>query len=286
MSVRKALLLPIIMLFSLLLLNGCSEETNPINPPSEHFEPEGWLIRDAALQPVLVVFQGQILKNWKGNPVPDTLFAPLNALSEHFSVKFLDANQNIMNPPSDASHSFTMKIADTSVAGYKKDTPTDYAFHLIGKKIGKTDVELQVQHSGHVDVKTPLIPLVVRVDTTAHGEPVGMKVMLEENDSLLAMMSKDGSVTGSIVLGVTDTTDHIKIVFFDEYGTEFSPEVPHHSLGSILSSTTIASVLPEPGEPWVVRIVGKTVGTASVRFTILVSGTAEFTSSAIPILVQ
>ena len=286
MSVRKDLLLPVMMLFSLLLLNGCSEETNPINSPVEHFEPEGWLVRDAALQPVLVVFQGAILKNWKGTPVPDTLFAPLNALSEHYSVKFLDADQNIINPPGDASHSLTMKITDTSVAGYKKDAPTDYAFHLSGKKIGKTTVELQIQHSGHVDVKTPLIPLVVRVDSTAHGEPVGLKVKLEANDSLLAMMSKDGGVTGSIITGVNDTTDHIKIVFFDEYGTEFSPEVPLHSLGSILSNTTIATVLPEPGEPWVVRIAGKTAGSATVRFTILVSGSAEFTSAAIPILVQ
>ena len=88
----------VLILFILITITGCSDETDPVIPPSEHFEPEGWVIRDATTKPILVVWQGVIQTTWNSTTIPDTLYAPLNALSDHFTVKFLDINKNIINP--------------------------------------------------------------------------------------------------------------------------------------------------------------------------------------------
>ena len=72
----------IFLLISLLIFTttSCSDETDPVIPPSEHFEPEGWIVRDATTKPILVVWQGVIQTTWNSTSVLDTLYAPLNAL--------------------------------------------------------------------------------------------------------------------------------------------------------------------------------------------------------------
>lgn len=148
-------------IFFISILTSCSDESDPIIPPTEHFEPEGWLVRDATTKPILVVWQGVIQTNWNSASVPDTLYAVLNQLSDHFSVKFLDINKNIINPPTDNDIIFGWLITDSSLLEVSRDNPTDWEFHLNGLAIGITTLELQVLHAGHVDVKTPKIPVVV-----------------------------------------------------------------------------------------------------------------------------
>jgi len=125
------------------------------------------VLRDASQRPILVVWQGYIQSAWLGNSIPDTLYAPLSALSDHFTVKFLDVNKGIMSPPVDADHEFGWLITDTTYLEIIRDNPTDWDFHLKGKKEGSTTLELQVLHLGHVDVRTPKIPVIIKEDTTA-----------------------------------------------------------------------------------------------------------------------
>ncbi|NUN10958.1 MAG: hypothetical protein HUU54_17415 [Ignavibacteriaceae bacterium] len=268
-----------------IFLTGCKDESDPVTPPSEHFEPEGWIVRDATLKPILVVWQGVIQTSWEGNQVIDTLFAPLNALSEHYSVKFLDVNKKILNPPSGADHEFGFAIGDTSIFSIVQDSPTDWAFHLKGKRTGNSTLELQVQHLGHVDVKTPKIPVRTVIDTSAYGEPVGIRLSYEE-DATLLVTATSATTTGSLVVTKDSTSDHIKVEFFDENYRFFQPEYPLHMLGITVTDTTIARVFEETGEPWVIRLAGLKQGTTLVIFRLMVGGSAEFTSSSITIQVE
>ena len=149
-----------ITLFAILFV-GCKEDDHIHDPHHDHFEPEGWVIRDDTQKPLLVVFQGVILNNFKGAILSDTLYAAVDSLSPHYSVKFLDGNQNIINPPSSDEHSLGYVITDTNILEIHMHSPKEWEFHLKGKKTGKTMLELQVRHGSHADVKTPKIPVVV-----------------------------------------------------------------------------------------------------------------------------
>lgn len=275
----------LLIIFLLPIFFGCKKEENPVTPPSEHFEPEGWLIRDATTKPILVVWQGTIQKVWDGNPISDTLEAPLSALSDHLTVKFLDANKKILNPPTASDHSFGWLISDTSMLAIVQDNPQDWAFHLKGKKIGKTSLELQVRHLGHVDVKTPKIPVRIITDTTKHGEPEAIRLRYEETGALIAAASQTAS-TGEIVVKKDSTTKHIVVDFQDENGKYFQPEFPLHSLGIQIGDATIARVMLEPDEPWVFRISGLKIGTTQIIVKLIVNGEAEFTSHPLLLRVQ
>ncbi|MCU0344187.1 MAG: hypothetical protein MUF28_10270 [Ignavibacterium sp.] len=218
------------LLIIVISTSGCSDETDPVIPPSEHFEPEGWVIRDATTKPILVVWQGVIQTSWNSVPVPDTLYAPLNALSDHYTVKFLDINKNIINPPSDADHQFGWLITDPSKLSIIQDNPTDWAFHLKGLIIGTTTLELQVLHVGHVDVKTPKIPVIIREDTTAYGEPIGLRLSYEEEGTVLASAT-DMTSSGSLDVEKDSLTDHIEVEFYDDQNRFYQPEYPLHTLG-------------------------------------------------------
>lgn len=274
----------LILLFQSIFITGCSDETTPVTPPEEHFEPEGWIVRDATLKPVLVVFQGVIQNTWNGAAV-DTFFrAPYNALSDHYSVKFLNAKKEIINQPSGTGYSLGVVITDTSVAGFVKDSPADWAFHLKGKKLSNTTLELQVVHGNHADVKTPKIPVTVVEDTSAHGEPVGLRLSFEDGSGVI--YSTTGTVvTGTFEIKKDSLSEHIKIEFIDDNGRYFQPEYPLHTLGISVADGTIIEVLPENDEPWVVKIRGKNIGATTFRLKILVGTEEEYISPALPVTV-
>ncbi len=269
----------------LILINGCSNESDPLTAQSEHFDPEGWIIRDATTKPILVVWQGEILTEWNGKQISDTLYAPLNALSDHYSIKFLDAGKNIINAPSDADHSFGWNITDTSYLSIVQDTPTDWAFHLKGKNEGLTSMEFLVKHAGHVDVRTPFIPVRILEDTTKYGEPVGLRISLEEDGTVL-VNSNPASSTGNLEVQLDSTTDHLEVEFYDNYGKYFQPEYPLHSLNFEIGDATLAEILTDNNEPWVFRLKGIKKGSTYIKIKLMVNGSTEFTSSNITISVK
>lgn len=276
-----------ILLFTIILLpvfTSCSDETDPVIPPSEHFEPEGWVVRDATTKPILVVWQGIIQTSWNSTSVPDTLYAPLNALSDHFTVKFLDINKNIINPPTDADHQFGWLITDPSKLSIIQDSPADWAFHLKGLTIGTSTIELQVLHLGHVDVKTPKIPVIVREDTTAYGDPIGLRLSYEDG-TVISTASRTTS-TGSVDVEKDSLTDHIEIEFYDDQNRYYQPEYPLHTLDFTITNPSVIQVLPEAGEPWVIRVKGLSTGSTTVTFRLMVAGSAEFVSFPINVNVQ
>lgn len=271
----------LVFIVSLSLFQGC-DENDPIIPPSEHFEPEGWLIRDATQKPILVVWQGVIQNTWNSQAVDTVFVAPLNALSDHLTVKFLDINKNIMNAPTDADHQFGWAISDTSKLSVVQDNPSDWAFHLKGKQVGSTFIELQVRHAGHVDVRTPQIPVIIEVDTSAHGEPVGLRLTFEETGQLIATAT-DTNAVGTIDVSKDSTTEHILVEYFDEHGHFFQPEYPLHQLMSVIGDSSKVDIITNVNEPWVIQVKGKVAGITTIVFKLIVGGISEFDSYPITI---
>ncbi len=267
-----------------LLISSCKENDTPSEPQTPHFEAEGLIIQDATKKIIFAVFQGNLLKDFNGNKLMDTLIAPLNALSDHYSVKFLDANKNIINPPADDDHSFGYDITDKTILQIIQDDPKDYAFHLKGLKSGTTTIELRVNHNGHPDFKTPKIPVKVIVDTTKHGEPVGVILSYEENG--LEIVNATDKISNKNIVIPKDTTDHIKIEFYDANGKKFQPEYPLHNFTLEILDNTIVSYIKEADEPWVLRFVGKKLGQTQFKIKLLVNGVAEFTTANINIEVR
>jgi hypothetical protein len=260
---------------------GCSDESTDPAPVGEHFEPLGWMIVDATSKPVLVVWMGTIQTDWEGIALQDTLIAPLGSLSPHYSVKFLNESKQIIAAPTDANHSLAFAIGDTSKLGTVQE---GWSFHLRGKKEGNTTIEFQVYHVGHIDARTGLIPVVIRLDEASEQEAVGARVAYEENDSTVAQ-TNGSTVTGSLNLKVSEQTDHIEVEFVDDEGHTFQPPVPPHSLSITVANPSLAEIEYEAEEPWVFRATGKAAGSTTFTVHIVVDGESEFTSAAIPLTV-
>lgn len=259
---------------------GCDEDDSPAET-GEHFDPLGWMVVDATSKPVLVLWMGAIQTEWEGIALQDTLIAPLGSLSPHYSVKFLNENKGIIPAPTDANHSLAFAIGDTAKLGTVQE---GWSFHLRGKQEGNTTVEFQVLHLGHIDVRTGLIPVVVKLDAASEQEAAGARVAYEENDSTIAE-TNGATVTGVLNIKVNEQTDHIEVEFIDDEGFTFQPPVPPHSLRVEAADTNIASIEYEAEEPWVFRATGKAAGSTTFRVQIIVQEAIEFTSAPIPLTV-
>lgn len=132
------------------ILTGCADD--PIAPPEDHFEAIGMVIYQSRSQ-VASILKGQ---------TTDTLYSTVDSVTDSFTVKFYDEDEDIVDPPFDEDDiEFSYALDDTSVAQIILDPVHKYEFKIKGKSAGTTKVEFFLLHSGHADFKSGKIPLKV-----------------------------------------------------------------------------------------------------------------------------
>lgn len=271
----------IILLLSIIpiLYTGCSDDTVQ-TPQSEHFQASGLIIYNETLSDTILYYYNGALKVGY-----DTLFVPYNALSGHWTMKFLDANKNRLEPPSDPNHTLGWLIDNPDLLELYRHGSDIWEFHLKGKGLGSTNIKFQILHEGHADFQT--IPIPVLIDTTEIGEVGGAKLFLESTDSLLVKDSA-GAVSGNLRVAASDSLGHIEIKFLDITGNMFlyAPPSPPYSLGWIIGDATkIGLEPPTSDEPWAFKIIGKQAGTTTIKFRFLLNNSPEWESRNINVTV-
>ncbi|MBD3169769.1 MAG: hypothetical protein GF307_09830, partial [candidate division Zixibacteria bacterium] len=263
----------IIGLISLLAYSGCTDSSDPVTPQEEHYEAVGLVIYSSGV-PVLDYY-GPDYNAGDDVAYLDTLEIS-QGLNPHWDLQFYAEDGSLQDPPDDADKSFGAEFADPSIAElwWHEGEEGEFAFHIRGLRAGQTTAEFKVYHNDHADFSTLPIPLVV--DTTVlHDAPIGVNLYDEESDSLLATAYLEDSniVTGSLMVTANEETDHIVAQFFDQYGVEFWPGVPPHSLVVESSDTTIAAVTgQQPDEPWAFKLQGNSSGNCEITVYIYHDG--------------
>ena len=230
-----------------------------------HFEAEGMVFYDSGIE---------IARIHKG-VTTDTLEAPEGGMSGHIDVKFIDHDNNIIDPPTGDEQTLTWNIDNESIAGIWQHEGEEggFEFHLQGLEEGETMIEFFVTHDGHNDFRSGKIPVKVEHDDDhQHGPPAGYNLIDEESgDTLLTL--NDQTVTGSLSVAANETSDHIEVEFFDANGTAFQPGVPEHSLVVESGDTNILAITgQDPNEPWAFKIQGVAAGTTTLTLKIMHDG--------------
>lgn len=248
-----------------LMAGGCGDDDDPISSQTEHLEAIG-----------MVVYQsGSVVMDYFG---PDYLASDTVAyndtlrasqgLNPHWEVKFYDEDTVLIDPPESDDHHLNAVFGNSSLAElwWHEGEEGEFEFHMRGLAAGTTTVRFQVMHIDHADFSTLPVPLIID-DQVLHDAPIGVKLHDEESGDLLATawLADSSKATGTIQLQSGTTTDHIEAIFFDEYGTEFWPGVPPHSLVVTSSDSSVARITgQEPDEPWAFRVQGAGSGTCTI----------------------
>ena len=111
-------------------------------------------------------------------------------------------------------------------------------------------------------------------------EPIGLKV---KQGSTTVVEQNFNSVTGSISLTLQNTTS-FTVVFVDEDGDEFTPDVEEHSIGVTSAGILITvSNVNSDSAPFSFDLTATDSGNSSITITMLHEGASEFVSQALPI---
>lgn len=256
---RNIINLYVFIILSFILLS-CSKENNPITTEEDHFKAYG-LILESSGKRILTYF------NLKST---DTLTIPIG-MSDHIDVKFLDKDSIVIEPPVDKDKKFGWVIDDTSIVNVYRHSGDEWEFHLVGKKIGITHIEFRVLHNDHPDFKTIKIPIKVEDQTGQHGEPIGLRVYLEEENKLICetpLKGSSGLTKGEFSLKLNETTDHMVLKLFDDMNREFQPTTDHILIIDF-TDTKICQVIPAgEDEPWAFQLKSIEKGIAQIIFKI------------------
>jgi len=150
---RLRFLLAYILLVTFML--ACSDDDTPLQAEEEHFEAIGTVVYDASAALTLSILRGV---------TTDTLYAVNGELSDHYTVKFYDEDENIIDPPDEEHAEMGYEVTDTSILEIWQHPGEEggFEFHLRGLAVGQTTLELFVKHEGHNDYRSGKIPVVVR----------------------------------------------------------------------------------------------------------------------------
>ena len=130
---------------------GC--EDDPVTPQEEHLKAIGMVFYSSGIE-VARILRGV---------TTDTLFAPLDTLSDHMDVKFFDEDENIVDAPTTAQ-SLSWEFVDPMIAQVWQHPGEEgaFEFHLKGLKVGETEIEFFVMHNDHSDYRSGKIPVKVK----------------------------------------------------------------------------------------------------------------------------
>jgi hypothetical protein len=139
-------------LISIILLSSCSNDSNPVgnDDNSEHFEAIGLYLIESG--DTIVAYIGGIVTGQI--EVADSSETPL------IYAKFLTDDGNVGTPQGD-HHSLQLEIADTTIAVTETHAGEDWEFHVIGKQVGQTSIEISIFHNDHPDFVSKAIPIEV-----------------------------------------------------------------------------------------------------------------------------
>lgn len=133
-----------------LFLTSCNSH-DPVAPQEDHFEAIGTVIYDATGAEIVRILRGI---------TSDTLTAQVGVLSDHYNVKFINDDEEVVDPPTDdPEQSMEVSITETNLLETETDMPGAFEFHLRGKATGNTTIEIKLLHNGHSDYRSGLIPV-------------------------------------------------------------------------------------------------------------------------------
>lgn len=139
----------LVVLFLLIILTSCNDD-DPVSHQEEHFEAIGTVIYDATGAEIARILRGV---------TADTLSAQVGILSDHYTVKFINDDEVIVDPPDDEETSMEVDITDSDLLETETDEPGGFEFHLKGIAIGLTSIEIKILHNGHSDYRSGLLPV-------------------------------------------------------------------------------------------------------------------------------
>ncbi len=120
-------------------------------------------------------------------------------------------------------------------------------------------------------------------DDDHEQEPVGLRVKL--NGDTVSERTATGTTTGNLVLTVGNTSI-FTVLFIDEDGDEFTPEVEEHSI--VVTATgsqfTVATTNSD-STPFGFSLTGVTSGNSTVSITMNHEGAPEFGPILLPVVV-
>ena len=121
-------------------------------------------------------------------------------------------------------------------------------------------------------------------DDDQEQEPVGLRVKL--NGQTVSERTATGTTTGNLTLTVGNSSS-FTVLFVDEDGDEFTPEVEEHSIVVTASGTqfTVASVNSDSA-PFGFSLTGVTSGNSTVSITMNHEGAPEFGPILLPVVVE
>lgn len=266
---------------------SCDDDDDTIVEPNpDEFYTIGIQIREAATP--LVTYDETDYNRFDSLARKDTIFASLGS-NPRWSTMFLDDDGSLFEAPEEEELTLDIDISDTSIAEIEWPGGDEGVFEFIleGKKRGETRITFTVMDDGTVDFQTLPMPLVIG-EVVSQGEIIYYELIDSIGGLVLTSWVADSNrISGFIDFDSGAVSQQYELLFYDETGTDFTPDSPPYSLSLSNSDPAIIEILDDsPDNPWGFRIQAVDEGTADLTVRIMLDGSVHTEFTPMPVVVQ
>lgn len=164
--------------------------------------------------------------------------------------------------PQEDSYSLQWIIGNEDILGVEQHSEDGkWAFHLVGKSAGETNIQFELWHNDHADFTS--LPFEVHVEEVVSG----MEIRNEAGESIITV-NASGEVTGTIEINSGEESGLYTVVFLDQNGealdTDHDYELEWHLLGS-----EFAALHASTENAFSFTVEGLSSGQAEVHFELI-----------------
>ena len=132
------------IILTLLLIAGCGDDDNPVDPHSEEEHAEAFGL--------VILSSGEELVRYEDGEVDGDIEVGHGLETPLLSVRFIAEDGDLFAPDADDGYALGWEISDESIAEvehHEEDGP--WAFHIAGLEEGQTTLVVKLNHNDHAD---------------------------------------------------------------------------------------------------------------------------------------
>lgn len=250
-------LLVISLVSATLIFSACSNPTSS-DDEEEHSSPFGVALILNGVE--IAVQEGGVITYSEGDHIELEVGEETNLIT----VRWIAEDGDRFVPDTEEGYALDWIVDNENIVEVEQhEEDSAWQFHFVGLGAGESDVQFELFHNDHSDFTSSAFE--VHVEQAVSG----MEVRDGSGSSVISV-DDGGTVTGTVELNTSETTEELTAVFFDSEGAEIELTDEYELEWHVETGSEFVTITRSTSNPFAFTLTGEAQGQATMHFELFV----------------
>jgi hypothetical protein len=179
------------------------------------------------------------------------------------TVRWIAEDGDRFAPDAEDGYSLNWIVGNENVVEVEQhEEDGAWAFHMVGLSAGESDVQFELFHNDHADFTSSAFEVHVE-------QAVSSMEVRDGSGNAVLSVDETGSITGSVNVNESETTEELTAVFFDDEGTEIDLTDGYELEWHLETGSEFVTIDRSTENPFAFTLTGVAQGQATMHFELI-----------------